>query len=271
MRMFFDPLAILDFFTLDHWAPNLCSLSFGSGGSSKQSSKSGTKYNTGFLNSFYNDFPMVNYDNEADGVSVNNLEPNWLSGSGAVNGKQVAVLDDQGNPRFNEDGSPMMEAKQAGKQNKNVLNSSFPRQQFTVGIPKFKGLEDMDFDKLQSSLYNRQLQNLNPTYETERARRREELSQTGLLNSPVAFAEGGALDSLERNYMDQNQKAASDAAIQTVGLKQEELARKLGFDQDMVKLIEAIMQQRAAVALQSGQSSKGSGSSDGGFSFGFLS
>lgn len=246
--------------------PNICSISSslgGSGSKSESSSKSGTKYNTKFLNPFYADFPLPIYSNDQEGVTVNNLP------SGP---EMVPVLDDEGNPRYNKDGTPMMRVAKGQSKNSGINTPGFERQQFTVGLPKFRGLEDMDFDKLQSNLYNRQLQNLTPTYETERARRREELSQTGLLNSPVSFAEGGALDSLERDYLDQSQKAASDAAIQTVGLKREELARKLGFDFDVVKMIEAILQQRANVALASGRMGKsssegisGSGNTSGSF------
>lgn len=241
------PLAIFsELFDCDTWAPGLCSVSAGgsSGGGSKNVSK--TRYPTNFLRAFYNDFPVVQYSNEQDGARVDNItDPAWLRDSDTPEGG----------------------GNRAAKGT--ILPEGFPRQQFTLGIPKFQGLENMDFENLQTNLYNRQLQNLTPTYETERARRREELSQTGLLNSPVAFAEGGALDALERNYLDQSQKAASDAAIQTVGLKQQELARKLGFDMDLVKLIETILQNRAAVALDAGRIGKGKTEGQTSGSFGF--
>lgn len=246
---------------VEEYQPNICAIS-GTGGKNESSGSSKTTYNKKFLDPFYSDFPLPIYSNDQDGVSVQNLS----------GGPQMEpVLDKDGNPRYNEDGTPMMRAAKGQKNATGINAPGFQRQQFTVGLPKFQGLEDMDFDRLQSNLYNRQLQNLTPTYETERARRREELSQTGLLNSPVAFAEGGALDSLERDYFDQSQKAASDAAIQTVGLKKEELARKLGFDFDLVKMIESILGQRAQIALDSGRKSNQSGNSisGGGSFFGF--
>lgn len=133
--------------------------------------------------------------------------------------------------------------------------------QFTVGIPKFHGLEDMDFDKLQKGLYQRQMQDIDPAYQNARAQTREELSQSGLLNSPVQYGKGGAIDQLEQNYLSQAQKAATDASNKTVELKQQELARKTGWDMDTVKLVQAILQQYYEVALRSGAFGSSSSSS----------
>ncbi len=142
---------------------------------------------------------------------------------------------------------------------------------FSVGVPKFYGLEDMDYDKLQQNLYNRQIQDIQPQYDQARNQTREELSQAGLLNSPVQYSKGGAIDQLQQRYLDETQKAASDASIQTTNLKAQELARKTGFGVDMVKLFQTIMGQYADTALRSGQFGQGQSSSSGsggGSSFG---
>jgi len=145
-------------------------------------------------------------------------------------------------------------------------------QQFNLGLPKFRGLEDLDFDKLEKGLYTRQIQNTDPQYKQARATRREELSQSGLLDSPVQYSEGGAIDQLDKAYLAETQKAAQDASNKTIELKAQELARKTGFDIDMVKLFQTIMMQYADVALRAGQfgqqSSVGSGSQRGFITFG---
>lgn len=155
-----------------------------------------------------------------------------------------------------------------------VTNPGDRPQQFTLGVPKFTGLEDMDFAKLEKGLYDRQLQNIEPQYQKARAQTREELSQSGLLNSPVQYGKGGAIDQLQQNYLDQTQKSATDASNKTIELKQQELARRTGFDIDMVKLFQTILGQYADVALQAGRfgtqtgTSSGSNSNVGIFGFG---
>ena len=62
------------------------------------------------------------------------------------------------------------------------------------------------------------------------ARQREELSQSGALNSPAQFLEGSARSSLDRSYLDSIQQAARDASNAALGLKQTEAARRTGFD-----------------------------------------
>ena len=145
------------------------------------------------------------------------------------------------------------------------LTTSTPNeggQKFNMGIPKFQGLEDMDFGKLEKGLYDRQLQNIEPQYQNARSQTREELAQSGMLNSPVQYGKGGVMDNLERNYMDQTQKSATDASNTTIALKQQELARKTGFDLDMIKTFQTILAQYAQIALEAGKygTSKGSGS-----------
>jgi hypothetical protein len=221
--------------------PGICSISLGGGGGSKSSSTSRTRFNRDFLTQLEDYLPSPRYSTDFEGLRIDDL-PAQVNKGGKVQPR--VVLDAEGNPTYDEAGNPITD--------NGGFPASYQRQQFTMGIPRFHGLEGGDFDKLETSLYDRQQQNLTPTYERERNRRREELSQTGLLNSPVQFAEGSALDSLERNYMDQSQKSASDASIETVRLKQSELARKLGFDMSLMALIEELYGQRADLAARVG-------------------
>lgn len=232
-------------------SPGLCGISGGfSGGGSKNKSSSKTVFNRKFLTQLEDWMPSPQYSTEFEGLRMEDL-PAQVNKSGKVQPR--VVLDEEGNPTYDADGNVVTD--------NGGFPASFQRKQFTMGIPRFHGLADGDYDKLEKNLYDRQQLNMRPTYERERERRREELSQTGLINSPVQFAEGGALDSLERNYMDQSQKAASDASIEGIRLKQSELARKLGFDMSLVALIEEIYGQRADLAARVGgvQTSRGSG------------
>lgn len=146
------------------------------------------------------------------------------------------------------------------------------KQYLGVGLPKFYSLSDGDYGKLEKSLFDQQMNFLNPKYEQERARTREELSQSGLLTSPAAYGSGGALDQLSKSFLQSTQQAASNASGRTVELKANELARRTGWDQDIIRLLEEIFQNRSRLAIgaASGQgpsSSKGSGNSFG-FNFG---
>lgn len=259
---------MFNFETGEFCAPGLCSISMGSGGGSNSSSSSKTKFNRGFLTQLEDYAPAPLYSNQFEGVRIEDMPATFNAKGKMPTGKRAqleAVLDEDGNPTYDEAGNPITRPM---VNDNGGFPSSYQRQQFNIGVPQFHGLEDMDFENLQKNLYGRQLQEITPTYETERNRRREELSQTGLINSPIQFAEGGALDSLERNYLDQSQKAASEAVIQRTELEQEELARKLGFDVEMVKLFENIFSNRASIALAASKQASSKSESDGGFKFG---
>jgi len=197
----------------------------------------------------------------------------WVSlGGGGSSSKQKSKSESESGVRYNadfmkelQDNAPNL--KYSDTQDGASVSDWEGKQSFMVGVPKFQGLEDMDFAKLEKGLYNRQLQNIEPEYQKARLQTREELSQSGLLNSPVQYGQGGVMDNLHRNYFDQTQKSAADASNKTIDLKRQELARKTGFDMDMVKLFQAILGQYADIALQAGrygeQSSSGSGSSSG--------
>jgi len=241
-----DPLAMED---MEYCAPGLCSISMGGGGGGKSKSTNRTRFNRGFLNQMYEAFPMPLYSNDIEGVQVQNLAPDY-----SVRGNRP--------PRLDAEGNPILDARSNGG-----FPSSFQRQQFTMGIPRFQGLEGGDFDKLQSSIYDRQVQQFRPDYERERDRRREELSQSGLLNSPMQYGEGGAINTLDRNFMDQTQKSASEAVSQRYALQQQELARKLGFDMDLMKMLEEMFMQRADLAARVGGVSTSKTSSSPTFDF----
>lgn len=198
----------------------------------------------------------------------------WFSGGG---GGSKQKSSSESGTRWNGDFMEQLMQQSPGINYSNtqdgvsVANPGDRPQQFTLGVPKFQGLENMDFAKLEKGLYDRQLQNIEPQYQKARAQTREELSQSGLLNSPVQYGQGGAMDNLQRNYLDETQKAATGASNTTIALKQQELARKTGFDVDLVKLFQTILGQYANMALEAGkfgqQSSSGTASN---FNFGVL-
>jgi len=215
------------------------SLGGGSSGSSKSSSKSGTKWNQNFLANLFNAFPAPIYENEGEGV--------WME---TIPGQPSELPPNK-----------KRDKKNAG------FPETFDRQQLHVAIPKFKGLEDMDFDRLERGIYDKSVQQLTPQYENERSRLREELSQSGMLTSPNQYAAGGATDQLTQGYAGQLQKAATDAVVSRYGLQQEELARKMGWDINMVSMFDTIYQRYADIALRAGGFGQSSGSSGGGWNF----
>lgn len=200
----------------------------------------------------------------------------WISGGGGGGGKQKSKSES--GTRWNEDFMNELGFNAPGINYSNTqdgVTTSTPNeggQRFTIGVPKFQGLENMDFAKLEKGLYDRQLQNIEPQYQKARAQTREELSQSGLLNSPVQYGQGGVMDNLQRNYLDEAQKSATGASNTTIALKQQELARKTGFGVDMVKLFQTILGQYADIALQAGKygQQSSSGSTGGNFQFGIL-
>ena len=95
--------------------------------------------------------------------------------------------------------------------------------QFTAVAPEgFKRLEDVAYGSQAARIGEAYNQNVN--------RLREELSQSGQLNSPAQYLEGGARSSMDRSYLDSLQQAARDAFGQRLGLEEREAGRRTGYD-----------------------------------------
>jgi hypothetical protein len=210
--------------------------SVGGGGGSKQKSTSSseTVFKDDFLTKLFKAFPLPKYSNTTDQVGIDNVAPP-TEGQPGFSG--VGALGDQ--------------------------------QQFTLPVPKFRGLEDMDFTRLEDNLNTQTDQRLRPVYERERARNREELSQSGILNSPAAFAKGGALENLQNNYFDARGRAATDIGVEVTKIKQQELARKTGFEVDLLNQFNEIYNSLIDIVLRSGgtQVSRSTGGSNPSFGF----
>jgi hypothetical protein len=86
------------------------------------------------------------------------------------------------------------------------------------------------FDKLENTLYGTQQSKLQQAYGQSVAQQREELAQSGGLNSPSQFLEGSARSSLDRTYMNNLQQAARDAFQGRLGVETAEAGRKTAFD-----------------------------------------
>jgi hypothetical protein len=89
-------------------------------------------------------------------------------------------------------------------------------------------VEGGDFDRIESNLYEGTKSKLKSAYDQAIARQREELSQSGALNSPAQYLEGSARSSMDRSYIETLQQAARDAATTSLGLKAQEAARRTG-------------------------------------------
>jgi hypothetical protein len=187
----------------------------GGGGKSKQQSesKSETVFKDDFLTKLFKAFPMPGVDKDLNDAETRTMAPPQegepgFSGASALGDTQQTVLP---LPKFR------------GLENNDLA---------TFHGTQFRGLENMDFDKLEGNLNRGLDQKLSPVYERERARNREELGQSGLLTSPVAYARGGALENLQNSYMDARAKGATDIGAEVTRLKQGELARQTGFEQE---------------------------------------
>jgi hypothetical protein len=65
-------------------------------------------------------------------------------------------------------------------------------------------VEGGDFDRIESNLYEGTKSKLKSAYDQAIARQREELSQSGALNSPAQYLEGSARSSMDRSYIERN-------------------------------------------------------------------
>ncbi|MES2366802.1 MAG: hypothetical protein V4563_13050 [Pseudomonadota bacterium] len=130
------------------------------------------------------------------------------------------------------------------------------------------------FDKLENSLYGGQQSKLAQAYQQSVGQQREELAQSGALNSPSQYLEGSARSSLDRSYIQNLQQAARDAYQSRLGLETSEAARKTGFDtseatrqtgfneQTQSALLDAWMK-KIGLAIEAGRYSQGQGTSYG--------
>ena len=117
---------------------------------------------------------------------------------------------------------------------------SFPRQFFEEAkgyfgeepkfAPEFVPLEEGGPEAYEKALFGSQESKLRTAYDRSRARRREELSQSGLLTSPVAYAEGGALDILDKEEVKDIAEAARQAKLGRLGIEEREAGRRTGFN-----------------------------------------
>lgn len=162
-----------------------------------------------------------------------------------------------------------------GSSSSSSSKTKFPRKFFDETIdyfgkppefnPSYVGFDD--FDKLEENLYGSQQSKLLTAYNDAVRRRREELSQSGLLNSPNQYLEGGARETLDRDYLTQLQQAARDATLGRLGAQQEEAGRETEFN---VNKAQGVLQRWLAllgVAAQAGRQSKGSASTSPSFGF----
>ena len=114
-----------------------------------------------------------------------------------------------------------------------AYNPQYVKGDYTSG--KYTGtnytpLAPGGFDKLEGSLYDTQASKLSQAYNTAMANQREQLAQSGALNSPSQYLEGSARSSLDRTYMQNLQQAARDAALGRLGAEQTEAGRRTAYD-----------------------------------------
>lgn len=126
-----------------------------------------------------------------------------------------------------------------------------------------------DLDKLESNLYGGQKSKLSDAYNSAIARQREELSQSGLLNSPAQYIEGGARNTLDKSFLENIQQAARDAALARLSTQEREAARRTGFNTDTAKtLLQEWFNKLGLATSAAGRSGTGTETSGGGFKFG---
>lgn len=143
--------------------------------------------------------------------------------------------------------------------------------------PKYVRVAPEGFDKLENTLYEGQSSKLSRAYNDAVAKQREELAQSGALNSPSQYLQGSARSSLDRNYLDSLQQAARDAFTGRLGLEEREAGRETGFNEQTAARLLELWLKKLGIAIESGRystssgqgTSQGSGSSSG-FNFGLL-
>ena len=172
---------------------------------------------------------------------------------------------------FGSGGKSKSKSKQESK-------TVFPRGFFDEAVPYFGGdpgydpeyVGFNDFDRVEDNLYGTQRSKLDEGFRNALNIQNEELSNSGLLNSPSKYIEGGARDTLNKGYISSLQQAARDAALGRLGMQQQEATRRTSFNQENALAILNAWLQRMGLAATAGRESSGtsSGSAGGGFSFG---
>jgi hypothetical protein len=261
-----------------------------SGGGSKQKSKSqseqtsesGVKYNADFLNQARQ---------FASGQSSYDQSPENFDAAAYVKAHpEVAQSNDY-------KGDPYQHWAQVGQNDKTGKYAFTPKAgvtdptynpQYTPGAytgAQFTSVAPGGFDKLENSLYGTQQSKLKQAYDQSVAQQREELAQSGALNSPSQYLEGSARSSMDRSYLSNLQQAARDAFQGRLGAETTEAGRKTAFDvgqgasrtafdtgeatrqtafneQTQQALLDSWMK-KIALAIESGRYSQGSGTSYG--------
>ncbi len=133
---------------------------------------------------------------------------------------------------------------------------------------KYTSVAPGGFDKLENSLYGTQQAKLKQAYDQATGQQREELAQSGALNSPSQFLEGSARSSLDRNYMQNLQQAARDAFQGRLGVETSEAGRRTafdtgeatrqtGFNEDTASKLLDLWLKKLGVAIEAGRYSTG--------------
>ncbi len=153
-----------------------------------------------------------------------------MSGSGSKGkSKQQSQQTSQSESgtKWNEDF--MKQALQfANAPDQPTYNPAYVPGKYTPGA--WTSVAPEGFAKLENSLYDTQASKLRQAYDQTRGQQREELAQSGALNSPSQFLEGSARSSLDRGYLENLKQAARDAFQSRLGLETSEAGRKTAFD-----------------------------------------
>ncbi len=190
-----------------------------------------------------------------------------MSGGGSKGkSKQQSQQTSESGTKYNEDFMKKAQAF-AGDPSTPTYNPQYVAGKYTDVAPG-------GFDKLENSLYAGQQSKLRQAYDQNVGQQREELAQSGGLNSPSQYLEGSARSSLDRSYMQNLQQAARDAFQSRLGLETSEAARRTGFDtseatrqtgfneQTASALLDSWMK-KIGLAIEAGRYSTGQGTSYG--------
>ncbi len=187
-------------------------------------------------------------------------------GGGKGKSKQQSQQTSESGTKYNEDF--MTKAKAfAGDTSNPTYNPQYVPGQYTDVAPG-------GFDKLENSLYGTQQSKLRQAYDQNVGQQREELAQSGALNSPSQYLEGSARSSLDRGYMQNLQQAARDAFQSRLGLETSEAARKTqfitgeaarltGFNEQTSSALLDSWIKKLGIAIEAGRYSTGQGTSYG--------
>ncbi len=169
-----------------------------------------------------------------------------MSGGGSKSkSKQQSqqTSESESGTKYNEDFMTKARAFAADPSNP-TYNPAYVPGQYTDVAPG-------GFDRLENSLYGTQQSKLKQAYDQSVGQQREELAQSGALNSPSQFLEGSARSSLDRGYMQNLQQAARDAFQSRLGMEASEAARKTQFITGEAARLTGFNEQTASTLLDS--------------------